>query len=51
MSKKEEYIFGGVEECEFELSNEEEESNLLLRAYARIPAGEGVEGSGLVDFV
>ena len=36
---KEEYNFGGVESLEFsEIIEEEEESNLLLKAYALIPA-------------
>lgn len=45
MDKKKEYDFGGIEELEFELVSEDEESNLLLRAYAAIPVGEGREGS------
>lgn len=36
MKEKEEYDFGGVEELEFAEMNEEEESNLLLKAYAMI---------------
>lgn len=51
MSKKVEYDFGGIEELEFELVSEDEESNLLLRAYAAIPisTGEGAERASMVD--
>ena len=37
MSKKE-YIFGSVEEIEIEMSEDESEDNLLLKAFALIPA-------------
>lgn len=41
MTKKLEYKFGGIKECEFDQGEEFDESNLLLKAYAAIPASTG----------
>lgn len=44
MSKKKVYDYSGIEVLSFDSIPEDEESNLLLRAYAMIPPSPGSDG-------